>query len=101
MGDQHDSSIARHGANAGGMINNTSKNMLGSNNDYFFNDQQNKEGGENDDDFWYGQPKGGAFDNPGMEGGDFNSYGRSAKPDASGVKNKPPSGKRSGNKFRR
>eukprot|EP00345_Euplotes_harpa_P005117 CAMPEP_0168328168 /NCGR_PEP_ID=MMETSP0213-20121227/6328_1 /TAXON_ID=151035 /ORGANISM="Euplotes harpa, Strain FSP1.4" /LENGTH=365 /DNA_ID=CAMNT_0008331203 /DNA_START=1 /DNA_END=1098 /DNA_ORIENTATION=+ len=85
------------GANAGGGMTNANRNMLGSNNDYFFGDQQHKgEGMENnDDDFWYGAPKGGAYDQPGaIAGGEYKSYIGNTKPvDASLVakQTKPPS----------
>ena len=55
-----------------------SRNMLGSNNDYFYNDQANKGEGDNDDDFWYGAPKGGAYDQPGPN--EYQSYIGNTKP---------------------
>ena len=69
--EDNNGTMGRNGANAG----NASRNMLGSNNDYFYNDQQNKPEGDNEDDFWYGAPKGGAYDQPGpMAGGEYQSY---------------------------
>lgn len=71
MGAMDDGAMGGN-ANAGG-IGNASRNMLGSNNDYFYN--QNKAEENNDDDFWYGAPKGGAYDQPGqIGGGEYQSY---------------------------
>lgn len=89
--------MGNNGANAGGAsgVGATSRNMLGSNNEYFYNDQQNKGEGENEDDFWYGAPKGGAYEQPGAMGGneyqsyigntqavDPNTFGRGIQPGA-------------------
>lgn len=86
------------GPNAGGGVNNASRNMLGSNNDYFYNDQHNKGDVENnDDDFWYGAPKGGAYDQPGQLGGnEYQSYIGGTQPVDPSIMGrsgrKPPSG---------
>lgn len=94
VGPMDDGSMGRNGANAGG-ANNVSRNMLGSNNDYFYNDQQNKAEQDNDDDFWYGAPKGGAYDQPGPAGGEYQSYiggNQGAEPSVLGKPGrKPPS----------
>lgn len=71
-----------NGANAGGAsgagagAGAASRNMLGSNNEYFYNDQNNNGAeGNNEDDFWYGAPKGGAYEQPGAGGGnEYQSY---------------------------
>ena len=94
MDAMNDPGMNANGANAGG-VGQVSRKMLGSNNDYFFGDQ-NKGGLENnEDDFWYGAPKGGAYDQPGAAGNDYKSYIGNTQPvDASLInknKSKPPS----------
>jgi uncharacterized phage infection (PIP) family protein YhgE len=76
MGGDDEGNMGDNGANAGGRgAGNVSKNMLGSNNDYFYNDQNNNKENNNEDDFWYGAPKGGAYDQPGAAGGnEYQSY---------------------------
>ena len=101
INETNDPRLAAHGANAGGSVNNASRNMLGSNNDYFFNDQQNKEGGDNDDDFWYGAPKGGAYEQQPIGGNEYQSYIGNTQPVDPSSLIKPTSGKRSGLKYRR
>lgn len=92
-----DGSMGYNGANAGGgAVGNVSRNMLGSNNDYFYNDKP-KQAEDNDDDFWYGAPKGGAYEQPGG-GNEYQSYIGKTKPvDPSilGTRKPPSAAKRS------
>lgn len=93
IGGQEDGNFGNNGANAGGGVGSVSRNMLGSNNDYFYNDQPKQEEGNNDDDFWYGAPKGGAYEQP-VGGGEYQSYignAKPANPSISGRQRKPPS----------
>jgi chromosome segregation ATPase len=101
MGDPNNASMGRTGADAGGVVNNASRNMLGSNNDYFFNDQQNKEGQGDDDDFWYGAPKGGAYEQPAMGGAGYQSYIGNTQPVDPSTIGKNRSNKGSALKYRR
>lgn len=105
MGDPNDGSMGANGANAGGVVN---RNMLGSNNDYFFDGKPNPEGQQpagqdNDDDFWYGAPKGGAYEQQQQPvgGGEYQSYIGNTQPIDPASLAKPGSGKRSGMKYRR
>jgi hypothetical protein len=95
IGVMEDGGMGNNGANAGGGgVGNVNRNMLGSNNDYFYNGEQNKDEGNNDDDFWYGAPKGGAYEQP-VGGGEYQSYignTKPADPSVSGRQRKPPSG---------
>lgn len=93
IGETNGASMGRNGANAGGVVNNASKNMLGSNNDYFFNDQQNRDGQENEDDFWYGAPKGGADFKQPAGGNEYQSYIGKTQPVDPSILRKPPSAK--------
>lgn len=96
MDGMNDHGVSMNGANAGGTINQASKKMLGSNNDYFFGEQNKGAGVENnEDDFWYGAPKGGAYDQPGVSANDYKSYIGNAQPVDASLANKnkvkPPS----------
>ena len=92
MDDQPMGNNAPNPAEASG-VGAASRNMLGSNNDYFYNDQPNKGAGDNDDDFWYGAPKGGAYDQP-AGANEYQSYIGNTKPvdPSTLVGQKPPSG---------